>query len=139
LKKITLKTVQMNIRGREAIVQEIVCPACGQTVEAEISPKGDPIPLDYAETLLIVLDSPPREGFSVAEMRKRLLISDKLEGAQMAEADHVLLEDAEHKTLAALVREHRFRLSHYAILEFIDAIEGAPGVEVEVKEELQTD
>lgn len=114
MKKIPLKTVEMRLRS-----------------QAE---DDKPITLSYAETLLIVLDTPPRDGFSIAEMRKRLPITDKIEAAQEAEAEHVLLEDAQHKTLAALVRDHRFRLSHYAILEMIDAVEGAPDVEVEAKD-----
>ena len=110
MKNVPLKTVEMHVRGRDK-----------------------PIPLGYAESLLIVLEQPPRDGFSPAEMRARLPIGDRIEKAVSEGADHVLLEDAQHKKLADLLREHRFAISHYAIIEMLDAIEGAPDVEVEAK------
>jgi hypothetical protein len=110
VKKIPLKTAQMQMRVRE-----------------------DPIPLEYADTLLIVLEMMPKAGFTPAEMRARLPIADKIEAAQKEDADHVLLEDAQHKKLAALLKEYPFRLSHYALLEFVDAVTNAPEVEVEAK------
>jgi hypothetical protein len=71
-------------------------------------------------------------------MRERLPIGDRIEKAQEDGIDHVLLEDAQHKIIASLVENYAgFLRPHYAILEFVDAISGAP--EVEVKEEPQTD
>jgi len=112
VKKIPLKTVQMNVRLRE-----------------------QPIPLDYAETLLIVLETPPDRGFSPAEMRARLPIEDRIEKAQEAGEDHVLLEDAQHAKIAELLKGYTFRLSHYAILEFVDAVVNAPSVEVKAQDD----
>ena len=112
MKQIPLRTVEMHVRGHDK-----------------------PIPLGYAESLLIVLEQPPRDGFSPAEMRARLPIGDRIERAVSEGADHVLLEDAQHKKLADLLKEHRFAIAHYAIIEMVDAVEGAPSVEVEAKKE----
>jgi len=111
VKKVPLKTVQMNTRLRE-----------------------QPIPLDYAETLLIVLETPPQYGFTPAEMRARLPIGDRIEKAQEAGEGHVLLEDAQHAKIAGLLKDYTFKLSHYAILEFVDAVTNAPSVEVKAQD-----
>jgi len=114
MKRVPLKTVEMRLRRQDD--------------------DAEPIQLDYARELLIVLDMPPpREGFTPAEMRVRLPIADRIEKAVEAGADHVLLEDAQHRKLAELLKGHRFTISHYAILEMIDAVDGAPEVEVEAK------
>ena len=42
----------------------------------------------------------------------------------------MLLEDAQHRKVAELLKSYPFRLSHYAILEFVDAVTNAPDVDV---------
>lgn len=106
--------------------------------EAEIRLRGreDPVPFSYAETMLAVLEGRPGpgRGFSLAEMRARLPIVDRIITAQEAEESFVLLDDAQHKKLVALLKEYEgYLVSSYAILEMIDAVEGAPEVEVEEK------
>ena len=113
MKKVPLKTVEIRLRSRD---------------------DGDePVYLDYADTILVALEMPTDRGFTVAEMRARLPIGDRIEKAQKAGEDFVLLEDAQHKKLSDLLASYPFRISHYAVVEFVDAVANAP--EVEVKED----
>jgi len=123
MKKITLKIVETTIRimGRD-----------GRLVEG-------PIVLDYADLLLIILDTPPREGFSVKTMRERLPLVNKIEQAQSESTEDedytILFEDAQHKALSALVDSYSgFKFQSYALVEFSDAVLGAPDVDVEAVE-----
>ena len=123
MKEITLKTIQMTIR---------VMGEKGRLVDKVI-------PFDYADTLLVILDTPPRDGFKPSTMRERLAIADRIEKAQAESTEGepytVLLEDAQHKKLSELVGSYPgFRVLSYGVLEFIDAVQGAPSVDVEAVE-----
>lgn len=99
----------------------------------EVRRRGDEKtkPLDYAESFLFILDTPPQGGFVPSVMRERLPIGDRIENAVEAGEDFVLLEEKQHKALAALVSKHAYGISSYAILEMIDAVNDAPDQEVQ--------
>jgi hypothetical protein len=133
VKKIALKTVEFQVRNRRAVIKKITCPACRQTVEAEVIKEAEPVELDYADSLLNVLDMPPSQtGFNGKILRERLPIIHKIERAQAEGADQLLLEDAQHKLLTPLVETYPgFRYQHQAILDFIEDVKCAPPVPVE--------
>lgn len=92
----------------------------------QIKDEAKSIDFDYRKTLLTIAAAPigGQGGVSVAEMRRALKVTDKLEAAKSG--DKVELEDAEHEFLAARVQAWPWPNAHRVFIEFVDAVEKAP-------------
>lgn len=77
------------------------------------------------EAMLGQLQAAPASGLTVGDMRKRIVVMDKIEAASEAKAGYVDLEDAEHETLREVFTSGRFGLAHRDILAVADAVESA--------------
>ena len=102
----------------------------GVVINAQVQKQVD-IEFDYRAQLLRMVESPmtPGSGVTKAELRKSLPLLDKIEQANGS----LLLEDEEWDYLKQKMANASWAFVHRALLEFEDAIENAPKVEVAVK------
>lgn len=67
----------------------------------------------------------PRQGISVAEMRKAIKILDKIEDQPNDVSFALILEDADYDYVLRRVRNFSFPFANKAILEFVSAVDDA--------------
>lgn len=90
---------------------------------AEIKTSAVNTTLDYKKELLRLSETPaPGQSFSVAQMRKAIRVTEKLEAAN----GHVVLEDADWEFLNQRVQAEQWGLAHKAIVQFVSDVENAP-------------
>lgn len=72
----------------------------------------------YAELLQVVLDVPPKEGFTTTEMRSRI----KIQKALIKNAAEIQLEDADHEKLANLVKDMKWGVNAQELVDMEEAV-----------------
>jgi len=73
--------------------------------------------MDYAKLIKICVNVPPKEGFSVEEMKKRIRILDVLD------KDPIEIEDADFSILKQCVTQFRWGVLNKEIIAFVDYIQ----------------
>ena len=74
---------------------------------------------DYKSVITMIINSPPREGLSISDMRKRIKILDLLE-----KSDEILeIEDEYYKLLQGLVKNFKWMQIDKNIIEFCSDFE----------------
>ncbi len=75
---------------------------------------------DYFDLIKLCVNIPPKEGYDVVEMSKRLRILNRLkEGAEGKDVD---FEDADYECIKKCVKEMRWAIIHKDIIDFIEYI-----------------
>lgn len=71
------------------------------------------------EVLIEVMSVPTVQGFTIAEMRKRLKIIDKIEAANGS----LDLEDTDFELLKAIFTQHKFIVAHKDLVDIASSVE----------------
>ena len=77
-----------------------------------------PKPITAARLLQVCLSRPPAQGFDYATMRARNKVEDVLDKA--TDGGTIELEDADHATACACVRDMRWGIKHRDLVKFAD-------------------
>lgn len=75
--------------------------------------------LTYCELLKLIMNVPPKEGYSLSEMKTRLDIYAAL---VPSEKNEMSLEDAPFETLKQCVNNFRWATAHKDLVDFVDYI-----------------
>ena len=81
---------------------------------------------DHRLVLLDILRAGDAKGLSIDDMRTLMPILDKLEAA--GGPGRVILEESEWTLVRARLADNRWRFADKVIVDFVDAIEGAPAI-----------
>lgn len=76
--------------------------------------------MSYVDLIKLIMDIPPKEGYTISEMRNRLNIYSKL---VVNEKDEIILEDAEFIIVKKAILEFKWAQAHSDIVAFVDYIE----------------
>lgn len=76
------------------------------------------VDFNYKDIILEIVNNVPEQGLTTGGIRDRVKLIDSIEKAK----DTLLIEDADHKILADLVKKYSWAVVSPAIIEFEDAI-----------------
>ena len=84
---------------------------------------------NYAEMVKAIVENPGKRPYSVTELRQAVNLIGKIEKAN----DELLLEESEYVFLRDRVDSTEFITATQELLDFIDEVQLAPEVDVQVK------
>lgn len=93
-----------------------------KNVETSMIKEGEKI-VKYGDLIVACLDTPPKGGFDIQEMKRRMRILDVVEKG----GEEFSFEDADIETLKKCVSSMKWAVFHREVLAFCEAVDSIGG------------
>lgn len=88
------------------------------TLDGVQNENGDVQLLNYADLMKIVMNQPPPNGFSIADMRKNFRVLDAID----QKAEEISMEDSDFEHFKSKMKDVKWNISRKDLIQFEDDI-----------------